>query len=80
MELREEAIELLKGSDRIVLELDDGSTQEIGEAGNYLGGEEGSGWISDILGNVLYTSISRVVHETFDYIESMGIHVTYVDI
>ena len=67
-ELRDEAIEILESSDYVTIETGE-SSYEIYNAHDSIGGEDVDGWISEVLGNVVYADIRKVVNSTFDYIE-----------
>jgi hypothetical protein len=80
-ELMGEAIDFLEeGYEEIHLETKKGERFCIATSGSYLGGEGSDTWISEVLGNIAYNSIERVVVDTFDYIEgSMEDEVEYIE-
>ena len=57
-----------EGFDSVAFVFTDGTRSEIGDSGNYLGGEEGEGFISELLGNVCYDSYESCVYDTANYI------------
>lgn len=62
----QEATEVLEGFGEVTLVFSNDEECIIGEAGNYLG--DGEGYISETLGNVLYSSASSAILSTIEYL------------
>lgn len=66
-----EAVEMLEDGTAITLESDGGS-YDIDLAHNFIGRESMDGYISEVLGNIVYSSAKAVLKESIDHLESCG--------
>ncbi|PEV64218.1 hypothetical protein [Bacillus thuringiensis] len=73
-----EAVEMLEDGMEVVLECD-GHDYEISDSENWLGGDAHEGYISLVLGNMVYESAETALRESIDFLEKSGKSVTIKD-
>uniref|UniRef100_A0AB39C7U7 Uncharacterized protein n=1 Tax=Bacillus phage KoopaTroopa TaxID=3234046 RepID=A0AB39C7U7_9CAUD len=67
----DEAVVLLEAGMEVTLECD-GHDYEISPADEWVGGEGQEGYISLVMGNVVYDSAERILRESIKHLESDG--------
>jgi len=67
----EEAVNFLEEGNEVTLECD-GAWYEISETGNWIGGDVEEGYISEVLGNVIYSSAEIVLKKSIEYLSKDG--------
>lgn len=67
----EEAVELLKDGGEVTLECGQ-YEYEISPSENWIGGDVGDGYISQVLGNVIYSSAKTVLKESIKCLSEGG--------
>lgn len=67
----EEAIEYLEDGLEINLECE-GYNYEVSQSDNWIGGDVAEGFISVVLGNVVYDSAERVLNESIKFLSRDG--------
>lgn len=67
----EEAVEMLRDGGLITLECD-GYDYEISPADDWVGGDGMEGYISLVLGNVVYESAEGILKQSIDYLKKDG--------
>jgi hypothetical protein len=67
----EEAVELLKDGCGVSLECE-GYYYEISPADDWIGGDGMEGYISSVLGNVVYDSVKIVLRESINFLSEDG--------
>lgn len=67
----EEAVTLLEASMEIVLECD-GYDYDVAPADYFVGGDDMEGYISDVLGNVVYDSAEIILRKSIDFLGRDG--------
>lgn len=70
----EEAVDYLQEGEEITLECN-GYSYEISPSENWVGGDVAEGYISLVLGNVVYQSAEGVLKLSIDHLASDGKHV-----
>ncbi|WP_168898296.1 hypothetical protein [Bacillus sp. ISTL8] len=71
----EEAVELLEDGMEVTLECG-GYDYEIAPADNFVGGDGMEGFISMVLGNVVYDGAEHVLNKSIDFLKESGKEVT----
>lgn len=71
----EEAIELLEAGIEVTLECD-GYEYEVGPSENFVGGEGMEGYISVVLGNVVYGDAKDILEKSIDFLSKGNKKVT----
>lgn len=66
-----EAIELLEAGCEVVLK-SNGYSYEVSPSDNWIGGEEMGGFISQVLGNIVYDDAEHVLKESIDFLAEDG--------
>jgi hypothetical protein len=74
----EEAVEELENGYEVTLETDD-NYYTIGPADSFIGGEEQEGYISEVLGNIIYDSAEHIIVKSIQYLEQQGETVTILN-
>lgn len=69
----EEAVEWLEDGLEVNLHCE-GYEYEVSGADNWLGGEGMEGFISQVMGNTLYSSAERVLRESINHLSDNGKH------
>lgn len=67
----EEAVSCLESGLEVTLECG-GHDYEISQADDWIGGEGQEGYISLVMGNVVYDSAERILKESIKHLESNG--------
>lgn len=67
----EEAIEYLEDGEEITLKCD-GYFYEISQSDNWVGGDVANGYISLVLGNVIYQSAENVIRKSIEHLSEDG--------
>ena len=71
----DEAVEYLQDGEEITIECG-GYSYEISSSADYVGGDVAEGFISSVLGNVIYASAEMVIRKSIDHLSKDGDEVT----
>lgn len=73
-----EAVEELENGFEVTLETED-NYYVISIAEDFIGGEEQEGYISEVLGNIIYDSAEDILTKSISYLEKQGETVTILN-
>lgn len=66
-----EAVEYLQEGEEITLECE-GYSYEISSSADYVGGDVAEGFISSVLGNVIYNNAEHIIKKSIDFLLEEG--------
>ena len=67
---KQEIIDVLSTDSAAMIYTESENDAVIDRADSYIGGEGVDGWISEMLGNIAYDNIERVVDETIEWLNN----------